>query len=401
MNGNGFPDIVGPGYIKYTDPRGGFYDSGSGVAVVNQDTSFAVGGGLNASPIDIKSNSKGSVHTSQATPSRSGASRTSNRRHRPAGRRPNLSMEPTSAARSASVPPLRTPASPDPHAQDVLDKGGNIDLTAPFELTLADLNGDGLPDRVRQTPQGVFVEFNLGYGFAPAIPWSSGGFANNESYAGSIGPLLGFTTPERDFSAGLGLSESINIPRYVWIDVNGDGILDRLHKDPGTGQVTVAFGTDSGLLPDVPYGPMASGTFPLAGGSIPVGQQIALDDSTGLGAGFDFTVGIGPLCIVACYLIVNPGVHFDHTVSSTQIALVDVDGNGYPDVVKSTADNQLTVRFNQAGKTNLLQAVHNPLGGTIGLDFQRDGNTCRATHLHLDSVQGPGERWPARRRRRR
>jgi len=373
MNGDGFPDIVGPGYIKFTDPRGGFYDSGSGVSVVNQDTSFAVGGGLNASPIDIKSNSKGSVHTAQTTPPGSGTKKTSNSSAQTGGSAAESQYGYNVGGQIGISATFTNPGAPDPNVSKT--PLGPPDPTAPLEQTLVDVNGDGLPDRVTQTPQGVFVEFNLGYGFAPAIPWSSGGFENNESYAGSIGPQLGFTTPERDFSAGLGLSESINIPRYAWIDVNGDGILDRLHKDAATGQVLVAFGTNSGLLPDVPYGPMASGTFPLAGGSIPVGQQIALDDSTGLGAGFDFTIGIGPLCIVACYLIVNPGVHFDHTVSSTQIALVDVDGDGYPDVVKSTADNQVTVRFNLAGKTNLLQAVHNPLGGTISLDFQRDGNT--------------------------
>ena len=78
---------------------------------------------------------------------------------------------------------------------------------------------------------------------------------------------------------------------------------------------------------------------------------------------------------MACYLIINPGVHFDHSLSNTQIAFVDVNGDGYPDSVTSTADNKISVRFNKRGKTNLLQAVHNPLGGTIRLGYQRDGNT--------------------------
>lgn len=376
MNGDGFPDIVGPGFIKYTDPRGGFFDSGDGMSVVNQDTSFAVSGGLNASPIDIKSNSKGSVHTSQATApvSGTGATQTSTSAAQSGGDAAESQYGFNVGGSVGIAATFTNPASTDPNLSDALNKTP-VDQTAPFELTFVDVNGDGLPDRVRQTPQGVFVQFNLGYGFAPEVSWSGGGFENNESYAGSFGGQLGFTTPTRDFSAGLGLSESINLPRYQWVDVNGDGILDRLHKDTTSDQVTVAFGTNAGLLPDVPYGTMASGSFQLVGTSIPVGQQIAVTDTQGLGAGADFTVGIGPLCLVACYLIVNPGAHFDHSVSSNQIGLIDVDGDGYPDVLKSTADNQLSVSFNKAGRTNLLKTVTNPLGGTISLEYKRDGNT--------------------------
>src|SRR5207237_9599383 len=40
--------------------------------------------------------------------------------------------------------------------------------TAPIQLALAGVNGDGLPDRVFTTPSGVFARSNLGYGFAAA-----------------------------------------------------------------------------------------------------------------------------------------------------------------------------------------------------------------------------------------
>ena len=48
---------------------------------------------------------------------------------------------------------------------------------------------------------------------------------------------------------------------------------------------------------------------------------------------------------------------------------------GYPDVVKSTADNQLVVSLDKVGRTNLLKTVTNPLGGAISLEYKRDGNT--------------------------
>jgi RHS repeat-associated protein len=388
MNGDGFPAIVGPGYIKYTNPRGGFAETGGGASPINQDTSFAVGGGLNASPIDIKSDSKGKVHSSQPTPAKTGSTATNTTT--------SAAQDGGSAAETqygfnvgGSVglnASFTNPASVNSRVsgaeQDNTKAGGSSPSpTAPFEVTLNDVNGDGLPDLVTQTPQGIFVQLNLGYGFAAPIRWApDGGFQSNTSDSASFGPQLGFTTPERDFSAGLGLSEAVNTPDFAWVDVNGDGILDRLRKDTASGKVMVAFGTNSGLLPEVVYGTMAAS--PDAGvdpvtlvAANTAGQQIALDDTKGLGAGFDFTVGIGPLCIVACYLIVNPGVHVDTSVSSTQIALTNVNGTGYPDVVKSTADNQLTVRFSNIARTNLLQTVRNPLGGSIRMDYQRDGNT--------------------------
>src|SRR6266542_2147013 len=259
MNGDGFPDILSPGQINYTNPRGGFYDTGSGLSVVNQDTTFAVSGGLGSSAIDIKSNSKGDVNSSQKTAPVSGTG----------GKPTNASAASTgqSAAESqygfnvgGSVginASFTNPGGVNDDYKDAL-KQTPVDLTAPFELALADVNGDGLPDRVKETPQGVFVQFNLGYSFADEVPWSGGGFETNESYSASFGPDLGFQTPNRSFSAGLGLSEAISLPRYVWIDVDGDGILDQLHKE-ANGDILVAIGTNSGLLPAVKFGNMAEG----------------------------------------------------------------------------------------------------------------------------------------------
>jgi hypothetical protein len=56
MNGDAFPDIVAPGYISYTGPRGGYVDEGNGVTIVNQDVTFKVGGGFNGTAVSINAN---------------------------------------------------------------------------------------------------------------------------------------------------------------------------------------------------------------------------------------------------------------------------------------------------------------------------------------------------------
>jgi RHS repeat-associated protein len=375
LNGDAFPDVVAPGYVQYTGARGGYVDSGDGVTIVGQDFTFAVGGGFSGSAVELKANSKGDANTAQDTAPVSGSA-----------------QKPTSGGAASQG----ESASGDQFGASI---GGSLGITANFtnpitsnpdwddaigklpagpgalEEELADVNGDGLPDKVAVDANGVRVRLNLGYRFsADSIRWSSGGFESGEAYSGSVGPTLGFQYNFKEFAGGLSYSESIDFARYSWADVDGDGVLDRLRKD-GSG-IKVAFGTGAGLQPEVDYGDLAEGVFDLIG-DIPTGQQVAQGRSRGLGVGADFTVGIGPLCLVGCWIMVNPGVHVDHSVSTTQIQLSDINGDGYPDSLFSNADNQLKVRLNNRGRTNLLRSVTNPIGGQIGLGYERDGNTTQ------------------------
>jgi RHS repeat-associated protein len=87
------------------------------------------------------------------------------------------------------------------------------------------------------------------------------------------------------------------------------------------------------------------------------------------------TIPIGPLCIAACYLIINPGVSVSGGMSRQEIGLYDVDGDGFADHIFSTADRSMDVALNTTGRTNLLKSVANPLGGSIEIDYTREGNT--------------------------
>src|SRR5262249_24573703 len=59
MNGDGFPDIVTPGNIDYTGPRGCYTHNENGPDVVSQDVTFAVGVGFSGSPLEVSANSAG------------------------------------------------------------------------------------------------------------------------------------------------------------------------------------------------------------------------------------------------------------------------------------------------------------------------------------------------------
>jgi RHS repeat-associated protein len=379
MNGDGYPDIVTPNSVTYTTPRGG-YDSSSmdpgDLAVTNQDLTLSLSAGFESGLVDIKGNAKGKANATQG----SGAAKGSDGADSGGGAGFGAGFDVSWTSPNASGPsdePIAGGVSGDPSVtySEQISKTTEVDglpgETAPIQLGLADVNGDGLPDRVFTTPSGVFARYNLGYRFAAApVKLSTGGFEAQESYAGGLS--LGFSTPWQDFSGGAALNWNVDLSRYAWIDVNGDGILDQVHKIDNSHPPTVRFGTGTDMLPPVTYGQMADARIT---DQIDAGQQASLDRTNGLGGQFDFTVGIGPLCLVACYLIINPGASYQNSISSTEIDLQDVNGDGYADSVQTLDDDTISVRENNQADTNLLSMVQNPLGGTMSITYQRDGNT--------------------------
>ncbi len=230
-----------------------------------------------------------------------------------------------------------------------------------LQTDLADLNGDGLPDRVTVHRNGTMtVAFNLGYGFSQEVVWPGGSFQQGYSTSQSIGPTLGFSTGDLAFAGGVSLSGATDEQKVTWVDLNGDGLADQLRVS--NGQVLVRFNTGAGLTGDVNWGTFRD-------------NAIARSKSVSLGGGVDFTIGIGPLCEIGCYLIINPGVHVEGGISRPELQLADVNGDGYPDDIASTSDGSMDVSLNTTGRTNLLKSVANPLGGTIALDYTRKGNT--------------------------
>jgi RHS repeat-associated protein len=378
MNGDGYPDVVTPNNVTYTTQRGAYLAAGQNpgeLAVTNQDLTLAVGVGIESGLVDITANSKGKTNATQGGSANKGGDANDSGGGIGVGVSFDVSWTSPNAS-GGDAPLIGDAANPsesyEEHADDTGEVEGLPGATAPIQLGLADVNGDGLADRVFTNPNGVFARYNLGYSFSAPVMLSTGGFESQESYAGGLS--LGFSTPWADFSGGASLNWNIDLSRYAWVDVNGDGILDQVHKIDNTSKPTVRFGTGSGMLPAVEYGDMASSN--IAG--IDAGQQSSLDRSSGVGGQFDFTVAIGPLCLVACYLIINPGASYQNSISSTEIDLQDVNGDGYADSLQTLDDHSLLVRENKQADTNLLSSVHNPLGGTISMTYERDGNTVES-----------------------
>ncbi|MFI6333255.1 RHS repeat-associated core domain-containing protein, partial [Micromonospora chersina] len=319
MNGDGFPDVVGSTGIQYTDPTGGL---GRGAFGTHDGTLPGDSPGARSSTNNSGSAKAGSASRTiqngpgKAAPDGEGSART--------------------AQSGGDLPPVGI--------------GGDFGAsTSDAGYDLIDINGDGLPDRVYDDGG---VRLNLGYKFGAREAWRNPGRLNDGS-AHSAGLSLGFNTDFFGFAGGKSFEHGTSKTDATLADVNGDGLPDRVFSG---NPIRVGFNTGNGFEPPVAFGGSLDG--------------IARDGNATLGGGVyaEFKVPLIPV-------VVNPGVNDAGGVGRTELALRDVNGDGYADHVSSTADDELVVQENTTGKTNLLRTVSLPLGGRMDFDYTRDGNT--------------------------
>ncbi|WP_083753182.1 SpvB/TcaC N-terminal domain-containing protein [Actinosynnema sp. ALI-1.44] len=227
--------------------------------------------------------------------------------------------------------------------------GGESDT----RVDLIDINGDGLPDKVFANGD---AQLNLGYSFAAREPWSAGPI--NDASTRNIGVNLGFNVDNYGFAGGLSAELGTSFTNASMLDVNGDGLTDRVFTD-GANPIKVAFNTGTGFTAPTPL----RGSF----------SDIAVDKNATLGAGVYFTF---PVPTPIGTFVFNPGANVSAGIGRAEVGLRDINGDGLADHVKSTRDNELKVAVNKSGRTNLLRSVGRPLGARIDLDYTRVGNTA-------------------------
>jgi hypothetical protein len=348
MNGDGFPDVVSRGPLVYTDPRGalGSADPNPGIGRARESDTTANSVGIGGTVAMTKSDGKGNAAGKGTRPSE--------------GSGTDLQMQPLGLSLS--------------------DNAG--DSEAKFDLM--DVNGDGLPDRIRRTGAGLSVQLNLGYHLAPAEIWPANDTvaindANSQQTSASV--TLGFNIEDYSFAGGLSATRSSNALRErpegvlgdltqergrTLADVNGDGLLDLV--EPGDGVLRVAINRGVDFAPFADW--RGAGGVPRD----PTATDVSLGRGTSVGAGAYFTVFI-PFIPCACGLVINPGADGSAAMNRQEMMIQDIDGDGFPDYLTSDADDHIEARLNNTGKTNLLKAVHRPLGGSFELAYARTGNT--------------------------
>ena len=217
-----------------------------------------------------------------------------------------------------------------------------------------DMNGDGLPDKVYDNG---FVALNLGYKFAPAEYWVTSAIEQNRSENTNSG--AGFSLVNGSFQAGFSLQKSNSTCNTSYVDVNGDGLVDKLTISSSI--LTVQLNMGNGFGPSIVWSGLNS-----IRNSTSVGQSV--------NAAFTIAFQI-PIPFLPLKFCINPSVNGGDGVSREYNQISDIDGDGFPDVLFSVNDGNLIVQRSTIGRTNMLRSVQCPMGKSFSMDYERMGNT--------------------------
>jgi len=226
-----------------------------------------------------------------------------------------------------------------------------------------DWNGDGLPDMLI----GDKVRYNLGYEFTGEIQRSTGNMesSSNSTWGAGLGTSINILGPA-NISFGFNGTKTTTLTEFSYADLNGDGLPDMVSRDGD--KVKVSINTGTGFINDVYHG---------AGSP---GRSLATSVSGYGNAAVKFSIH---LLFLKFSLTPSIKAAASEGVSRTENALVDIDGDGYPDFVESDGVDKLIVHRNLTGRTNLLKGVTLPFGGHVSVEYKQTE----------PSYNTPGRRW--------
>ena len=287
------------------------------------------------------------------------------------------------------------------------------------ESGLMDINGDGITDYIGRGS----VLLGLGKEYEATNSFKSiGNLQNSQNKtngnSGTLSPSLGFSRGiSFSISTGVGFSYSSSKTdvNMMYLDVNGDGLPDRVERQDQD-KLSVAYNSGNSFLaekvivvPDwdifsngssqtsegmdgnssynhfkdiaIIGGQLSSmGDIPYPSHSIELsGSTNALDSmsSTSLSfsgnLGTNVTVGIPiPVTFLKFNYTTNMGAGINSTSvnGASSIRMMDMNGDGLVDQVLRIPDMGTWVKLNALGKVGLLKSVNLPYGGEYRLDYQ-------------------------------
>ena len=245
------------------------------------------------------------------------------------------------------------------------DKLGGLETESQYMLI--DINGDGLPDKVKDNGE---VALNLGYEFATFEQIDSSYIdierSNSNNFSFSVG-LSGKEVMKKSgysWAVGFGKNYSDNEIVSKLSDLNGDGYPDII-----TNYNDSLFWRENTGTSFMPY---------RAWDEIPTSSVIKSksNNSDQYGA---FTLGI-PVSIVKILGNFRAQHHGSETFEKS--TMIDFNNDGYTDILFEDGNNGLAVKYNTMGKVNLLRKVTLPTDATYAIDYKLTTSSQKDPQRH-------------------
>ncbi|MDD2346206.1 MAG: toxin TcdB middle/N-terminal domain-containing protein, partial [Bacteroidales bacterium] len=315
LNGDRFPDAIGPANVQYSKPQGGLstvilpHYVPSMFAHMNESESIgaAIGGSY--------------VETKEVVSN-------------------NTTQQKKSTSTAATI------------------SGSGAICEDNTIYTWVDVNGDGLPDKVNNNGE---VALNLGYKFSELEDWNFVNIRNGISINGSLS--IGYSMWNGSFSGGLGATESWNKTTSSLQDMNGDGLPDIVYQEGNTLKVCLNLGAEF------------STPITWIDNTDDYSKGLTTNQSYNVAVSFGFPI---PLLGIPFKIVINPSANWSVSVNRNLVQISDLDGDGYPDYLSSNDSEHLNVRYSTIGRTNMLKQVNNLASGYFAIDYTQSKNSFKS-----------------------
>ncbi|MDR2223117.1 MAG: hypothetical protein LBE34_10315, partial [Flavobacteriaceae bacterium] len=223
---------------------------------------------------------------------------------------------------------------------------GNVGKGSDYATAVyMDINGDGLPDQVLKSGK---VRLNTGYGFLEESDWHFDGLTSAKSSDWSAG--MGYSVMNGSISGGMNYGRSESDSTTFFIDINGDGLVDRLNFSANNLYVEHNLGDryDSPIV-------------------YPYSSSMNKNRSVSYGANTNVTVEFSVFLV---RFAISVGGSLGWSTAKSEGCFLDIDGDGNLDYVVSKKDGHLVVKLSTIRRTNKLKSVHNAAGNSFEIDYE-------------------------------
>jgi RHS repeat-associated protein len=225
-----------------------------------------------------------------------------------------------------------------------------------------DVNGDGLPDLLRKNSNDE-VSVNLNFGKNTNYNYSYwGNFLLSSGSSKTYGGGLGFNYANGSIEAGVSLGGTDSSTNNTLIDLNGDGLIDKMSSTNSN----ISFNFNQGNKFSAAATDTFSASFSYHNSASTKSAAINGTATYSLIWPLYLLVTVIPLKLPSLSVTAAAGT----STNTTKKSISDFDNDGFPDLIEEVNSSTVRVYSSNIRRTNMLKTVTNPLGGTFTVDYK-------------------------------